>query len=225
MCVCYCHPSKHKQELIYGLLLVHKGECAAIFGLTVAPCSPSAHRSASLPPCRLQQDVHSVAGQRADPAAPGRFHPRRPVHKAQTRSPNKCQQQRIETYGDLTVSVLQVTTSWCICRTVSSTVSTPGSRRCSVTRSSSLVTRRCCSHAPAPFLVRRSRLSLLHVSRRPQGEDVNLGLQCRPTDVAVLHAEDASRCSLLDLAAGTIHAAELSPAYLLQVLESNTPSR
>ncbi|XP_026219496.1 gamma-secretase-activating protein [Anabas testudineus] len=57
------------------------------------------------------------------------------------------------------------------------------------------------------------------------GGDVNLGLQCQSANITVLHAEEESCCSLLDLSSGKIHAAELSPAYLLQILQSHTPSR
>lgn len=57
------------------------------------------------------------------------------------------------------------------------------------------------------------------------GSDVDLDLQCSSANLSVLHSEDESACSLLDLGAGRIHAAELSPAYLLQVLRSGPPSR
>lgn len=55
----------------------------------------------------------------------------------------------------------------------------------------------------------------------PAGSDVDLDLQCVPSDLSVLHSEDESTCSLLDLDAGRIHGAELNPAYLLQVLRSD----
>nr|XP_020455316.1 gamma-secretase-activating protein isoform X2 [Monopterus albus] len=57
------------------------------------------------------------------------------------------------------------------------------------------------------------------------GHDVNVGLQCQSANITVLHAEEESNSSLLDLASGKIHIAELSPAYLLQILQSDTPSR
>ncbi|KAF0029669.1 hypothetical protein F2P81_018774 [Scophthalmus maximus] len=57
------------------------------------------------------------------------------------------------------------------------------------------------------------------------GHDVDLGMQCHPADVTVLHAEEESCGSLLDVASGKIHAAELSPAYLLQILRSHTSFR
>lgn len=60
---------------------------------------------------------------------------------------------------------------------------------------------------------------------QPAGSDVDLDLQCSSADLSVLHSEDESTCSLLDLDAGRIHGAELNPAYLLQVLRSDTPSR
>ncbi|XP_073336377.1 gamma-secretase-activating protein isoform X1 [Pagrus major] len=55
------------------------------------------------------------------------------------------------------------------------------------------------------------------------GPDVDLDLQS--ANVTVLHAEEESSSSLLDLTTGRIHTAELSPAYLLQLLRSDTPSR
>lgn len=60
---------------------------------------------------------------------------------------------------------------------------------------------------------------------QPLGLDVDLGLQCQSANVTVLHAEEESSGTLLDLASGRIHTAELSPAYLLQILRSDTPSR
>ncbi|GAA6230687.1 gamma-secretase-activating protein isoform X2 [Lates japonicus] len=57
------------------------------------------------------------------------------------------------------------------------------------------------------------------------GHDVDLGLQCRSANVTVLHAEEESCGNLLDLASGKIHSAELSPAYLLQILRSDTSAR
>lgn len=57
----------------------------------------------------------------------------------------------------------------------------------------------------------------------PAGSDADLDLQCSSADLSVLHSEDESACSLLDLDAGRIHGAEISPAYLLQVLRSDPP--
>nr|XP_043878765.1 gamma-secretase-activating protein isoform X1 [Solea senegalensis] len=57
------------------------------------------------------------------------------------------------------------------------------------------------------------------------GPDVDLGLQCQAAEVTVLHSEEESCGRLLDLVSGKIHAAELSSAYLLQILRSETPSR
>ncbi|XP_040009456.1 gamma-secretase-activating protein isoform X2 [Xiphias gladius] len=57
------------------------------------------------------------------------------------------------------------------------------------------------------------------------GHDVELGLQCQSANITVLHAEEESCGSLLDLDSGTIHTADLSPAYLLQILRSDTSSR
>ncbi|KAM7378174.1 hypothetical protein PAMA_013189 [Pampus argenteus] len=56
------------------------------------------------------------------------------------------------------------------------------------------------------------------------GYDVDSGLQSQSANITVLHAEEESSTSLLDLAHGKIHTAELSPAYLLQILRSDTPS-
>ncbi|XP_045927836.1 gamma-secretase-activating protein isoform X2 [Micropterus dolomieu] len=57
------------------------------------------------------------------------------------------------------------------------------------------------------------------------GLDVDLGLHCQTSSIIVLHEEEESSGGLLDLASGRIHTAELSPAYLLQILRSDTPSR
>ncbi|XP_044199242.1 gamma-secretase-activating protein isoform X2 [Thunnus albacares] len=57
------------------------------------------------------------------------------------------------------------------------------------------------------------------------GYDVDLGLQSQSVNITVLHAEEESSTALLDLAGGKIHTAELSPAYLLQILRSDTPSK
>ncbi|XP_041819563.1 gamma-secretase-activating protein isoform X2 [Chelmon rostratus] len=57
------------------------------------------------------------------------------------------------------------------------------------------------------------------------GLDVDLNLQCQSADMTVLHAEEESCSSLLDLASGRIQAAELNPDYLLQMLRSDAPSR
>ncbi|XP_032361247.1 gamma-secretase-activating protein isoform X1 [Etheostoma spectabile] len=55
------------------------------------------------------------------------------------------------------------------------------------------------------------------------GVDVDLGLQCQSANITVLHAEEESSLSLLDLASGRIHTAEINPAFLLQLLRSDTP--
>ncbi|KAF7229102.1 gamma-secretase-activating protein isoform X1 [Nothobranchius furzeri] len=57
------------------------------------------------------------------------------------------------------------------------------------------------------------------------GDEVNLGLQCDPVTATVLHTEDRSSGQLLDLAGGTIHSAELSPVFLLQILRSDARPR
>ncbi|XP_062300004.1 gamma-secretase-activating protein isoform X1 [Scomber scombrus] len=57
------------------------------------------------------------------------------------------------------------------------------------------------------------------------GYDADLGLQYDSANITVLHAEEESSTALLDLASGKIHTAELSPAYLLRILRSDTPSR
>ncbi|KAI3366792.1 hypothetical protein L3Q82_009456 [Scortum barcoo] len=56
------------------------------------------------------------------------------------------------------------------------------------------------------------------------GPDADLGLHCQSANVTVLHAEEESGGRLLDLASGSIHTAELRPAYMLQILRSDTPS-
>ncbi|XP_027128268.1 gamma-secretase-activating protein [Larimichthys crocea] len=57
------------------------------------------------------------------------------------------------------------------------------------------------------------------------GPDLHLDPQCQSANMTVLHAEEESSASLLDLASGRIYTPELSPAYLLQMLQSDTPSR
>uniref|UniRef100_A0A3B5A9P6 Gamma-secretase activating protein n=1 Tax=Stegastes partitus TaxID=144197 RepID=A0A3B5A9P6_9TELE len=57
------------------------------------------------------------------------------------------------------------------------------------------------------------------------GEDANLGLPSQSTIITVLHSEYESSGCLLDLATGRTHTAELSPAFLLQILQSDTSSR
>ncbi|KAG7240739.1 hypothetical protein INR49_026628, partial [Caranx melampygus] len=55
------------------------------------------------------------------------------------------------------------------------------------------------------------------------GHDMDLGLQCHSiANVTVLHTEEESCGWLLDLTTGKIHTAELSPAYLLQILYSSS---
>lgn len=63
------------------------------------------------------------------------------------------------------------------------------------------------------------------LSQQPQGYDVDLGLQSQSANITVLHAEEESSTALLDLTSGKIHTAELSSAFLLQILRSDTPSR
>ncbi|TMS03098.1 Gamma-secretase-activating protein [Larimichthys crocea] len=57
------------------------------------------------------------------------------------------------------------------------------------------------------------------------GPDLHLDPQCQSANMTVLHAEEESSASLLDLASGRLYTPELSPAYLLQMLQSDTPSR
>lgn len=64
----------------------------------------------------------------------------------------------------------------------------------------------------------------LHRSQ-PPGSEGDLELQCSSSDLSILHSEDESTCSLLDLDAGRIHGAELNSAFLLQVLRSDSSSR
>ncbi|CAN9508234.1 unnamed protein product [Ophioblennius macclurei] len=56
------------------------------------------------------------------------------------------------------------------------------------------------------------------------GHDVSLGLQGQSDMVTVLYAENEPGGSVLDLASGRIHTAELSSTYLLQILQSNASS-
>ncbi|XP_055367500.1 gamma-secretase-activating protein isoform X2 [Betta splendens] len=141
MCVCYSQPSKHKQELIYSLILVHK-DCRKTFRVALG-AERTQQRAEQLQPVFI------------------------PI-------------------GYYILVYLQDYFLHCINT--------------------------------------RQQEMLCH-SLFFSGEDVDLGLQCQPADITVLHAEEKSCCSLLDLASGTIHVVELSPAYLLQVLKSNTPSR
>ncbi|XP_054910785.1 gamma-secretase-activating protein [Poeciliopsis prolifica] len=57
------------------------------------------------------------------------------------------------------------------------------------------------------------------------GQDVNLGAQLRSDALTVIHKDDETSVRLLELASGSIHTAELSPAYLLQILRSDTRPR
>lgn len=57
------------------------------------------------------------------------------------------------------------------------------------------------------------------------GPDLDLDLQYQSANLTVLHTEEETSCSLLDLTSGRIQTAELSPDYLLQTLQSSTPSR
>lgn len=50
-----------------------------------------------------------------------------------------------------------------------------------------------------------------------------MDVQCPSANVTVLHAEEESSSSLLDLDTGKIYAVELNAAYLLQMLQSDTP--
>ncbi|KAM4523511.1 gamma-secretase-activating protein isoform 1-T1 [Fundulus diaphanus] len=55
------------------------------------------------------------------------------------------------------------------------------------------------------------------------GQDVNLGLLPRSDALTVMHKEDETSVRILEPARGWIHNAELSPAYLLQILRSDAP--
>ncbi|XP_022058583.1 gamma-secretase-activating protein [Acanthochromis polyacanthus] len=57
------------------------------------------------------------------------------------------------------------------------------------------------------------------------GEDANLGLQSQSSNIIVLHAEEEPSGCLLDLISGRIHTAEICPAFLLQILQTDTSSR
>ncbi|XP_038130660.1 gamma-secretase-activating protein isoform X2 [Cyprinodon tularosa] len=54
------------------------------------------------------------------------------------------------------------------------------------------------------------------------GQDDNLGLPYQSDALTVMHKENETSVHLLELASGSIHTAELSPAYLLQILRSDT---
>ncbi|XP_072311000.1 gamma-secretase-activating protein [Eucyclogobius newberryi] len=57
------------------------------------------------------------------------------------------------------------------------------------------------------------------------GHDVDLGLQCRSADIAVLRSEEKASVSLLELSSGRVHSAELSAARLLQILRADKASK
>lgn len=61
--------------------------------------------------------------------------------------------------------------------------------------------------------------------QQPLGSDVDFDLQHHSADLTVLHSEEESTCSVLDLGSSRIHSAELNCAYLLQLLRSDPPSR
>ncbi|XP_077400532.1 gamma-secretase-activating protein isoform X2 [Vanacampus margaritifer] len=55
------------------------------------------------------------------------------------------------------------------------------------------------------------------------GDAADLGLSSKSGSFTVLHAEEESSAAVLDLASGTVHRVQLSPACLLQMLRSNSP--
>ncbi|XP_014826294.1 PREDICTED: gamma-secretase-activating protein isoform X1 [Poecilia mexicana] len=57
------------------------------------------------------------------------------------------------------------------------------------------------------------------------GQDVNLGAQLQSDALTVMHKDDETGVRLLELASGSIRTAELSPAYLLQILRSDARAR
>ncbi|PWA26125.1 hypothetical protein CCH79_00015195 [Gambusia affinis] len=57
------------------------------------------------------------------------------------------------------------------------------------------------------------------------GQDVNLGAQLQSDALTVMHKDDETSVRLLELASGSIHTAELSPAYLLHILRSDARPR
>lgn len=93
MCVCWSQPLKNRQELIYSLVLVHKGVYAPRILLSIwrnvflfllpsllrCYCFYLEHSF-----CRLQQDLQSVSGQRPvaaeSRAASSALHPHRSLH-------------------------------------------------------------------------------------------------------------------------------------------------
>ncbi|TKS90705.1 Gamma-secretase-activating protein [Collichthys lucidus] len=71
----------------------------------------------------------------------------------------------------------------------------------------------------------QQKATQLHPLFIPIGPDLHLDPQYQSANLTVLHAEEESSASLLDLASGRIYTPALSPAYLLQMLQSDTPSR
>ncbi|KAM9705118.1 gamma-secretase-activating protein isoform 2-T2 [Menidia menidia] len=57
------------------------------------------------------------------------------------------------------------------------------------------------------------------------GDEASLGLPCQAANMTLLHVDEQSNSCLLDLESGRIHSAELSPAYLLQILRSDPRSK
>lgn len=62
----------------------------------------------------------------------------------------------------------------------------------------------------------------VRLPQQPQGPDAGSDLPCQSADMTVLHAEEEPSSSILDLKTGRIYSTEVDPAYLLQILRSDT---
>ena len=175
---------------------------------------------------RLQQDIQSEFGRvPADlHAAPSSLHPHRSVGHSLTHTHTHTPQHSYSV-SDQWCFHIQVTTSWCICRDTSFTVSTPGSRRCSATLSFSLVSSFFAGDGDTLGILTNWAQVLPNWLDKPLGADADLDLRSHPADMVVLHAEEESVCGVLDLSSGRIHMAEVDPDFLLQILQSDAPSK
>lgn len=70
-------------------------------------------------------------------------------------------------------------------------------------------------------LVNTRQEEMLSHSLFLSGHDADLGLQCQSGNITVLHSEEKTSTSLLELTSGRVLTAELSPAHLLQILRAD----
>lgn len=88
MCVCYSQPLHGKPELMYTVVLVHKGGYSVFFMILLFLLEHIIISSFSL--CRLQQDIQSVSGRRPvasqSRTAPSALHPHRLFYTQQLES-------------------------------------------------------------------------------------------------------------------------------------------